>query len=490
MLKGQVLKSQVLKSQVIIIGGGVAGIACARALQDANIDYLLIERGEKLGGRLKSDHANGYIFDHGFQVFLSCYAVTKGLLSNDINLCSFASGAIINILGNTHTIADPFRDPRLSIATLNAPIGNCFDKALMLKLKVIAAMSSSGSRSDAFEFTGRGRRILVKVINSILRHAVVSPKDKTTEEYLRLLGFSRLIIDSFFRPFLGGIFLDPSLSTSAEIFLQVFGNFSKGTAQLPDGGMETVATSLSAPLDKNKVLLNQRVVNFTSDKVVLESGEVLQTRSVVSALDADSLRFIKPYLELPQTRSVSCFYFSSDPMPELGKYLVLNGTPADGEMLDTKICTTPGESFGEPCKSALKYRLINNIAPLSNVNPSYAPRGRLNLSVSVLGEYLDELSVSSELHKIFPGRKFDFLRRYLIKGSLPDQSHTINSRLYSNLDDSDLIVCGDFLSSDSTGSNQPSPAPQLTWPLAASIETAVKSGLRAAQRIKALYQNP
>lgn len=474
-----------LKSQVIILGGGVAGISCARALQKANIDYLLIEKSGKLGGRLKSEQDSGYVFDHGFQVFLSCYDSTKGLISNDLALRSFASGAIINLNGINHKIADPLREPRLLLSTLHSPIGSYLDKALMLKLKSVGFLTCR----DYASYLDSLPLIIERLINKFPTFLVKRSSDRlTTLEYLKGMGFSDKIIDSFFRPFLGGIFLDPTLSTSADIFLQVFGNFSRGKAQLPDGGMEKLAASLAEPLDRSKIILNQEVVNFTSDKVVLKTGDLLQARAVVSALDADSLRSIKPYLRLPDSKSVSCFYFSSDPIPELDKYLILNGSiPHDQNRFN---------SLSTFDKATSENKLINNIAPLSNVNPSYAPAGKLNLSVSVLGEYSDEIAVSSELHRMLPGHKFDFLKKYVVKGALPDQRDTFQSGIYSNLDECDLIVCGDFLSSGLSGKDPHVPhcqtprsqkpqcqKPQFQKPLAASIETAVRSGLNAASKI-------
>lgn len=450
-------------SQVIILGGGVSGIACARALQAANIDYLLLEGSGKLGGRLKSDKDQGYIFDHGFQVFLSSYTTTKGLIGDTLKFSSFAAGATVNILGRSYRIADPIRQPDALLDTIKAPIGSSWDKLLMVVLKLISAQRAREARHDSLNFMDSLSRLIGRTKSKFR-----DPSDETSmtaAEYLLDFGFSQRMIDQFFRPFLGGIFLDASLSTSADIFLQVFGNFSRGYAQLPDGGMGELAKSLAAPLDSKRILLNQKVVNFTVDRVALESGEILQAKKVISALDADSLRSIKPYLSIPTSNSVSCFYFSSDAIPEMGNYLILNGS-----------VIYPGNNNKGPNET-----LINNIAPLSNVNRSYAPPGKLNLSVSVLGEYSDEVSVELELKKLFPHKRFEFLRKYTIKGALPSQSpfNPHNSSLGTN--NSELIICGDFRHAEHND-NLHHPQ-ELQRPLAASIETAVRSGLNAAKMV-------
>ncbi len=43
----------------IVIGAGVAGLACAQRLQAAGVDFLVLEAGDRIGGRIKTDYAVG-----------------------------------------------------------------------------------------------------------------------------------------------------------------------------------------------------------------------------------------------------------------------------------------------------------------------------------------------------------------------------------------------------------------------------------------------
>lgn len=51
--------------EVLIIGGGLAGLSLADALQGAGVDYQLLEARSRFGGRIKSELFAGHAFDLG-----------------------------------------------------------------------------------------------------------------------------------------------------------------------------------------------------------------------------------------------------------------------------------------------------------------------------------------------------------------------------------------------------------------------------------------
>ena len=53
---------------VIIVGAGLAGLACAQHLAAAGVPFLILEADRRIGGRLKTDRIDGFLLDHGFQV--------------------------------------------------------------------------------------------------------------------------------------------------------------------------------------------------------------------------------------------------------------------------------------------------------------------------------------------------------------------------------------------------------------------------------------
>ncbi|KHN38359.1 Putative polyamine oxidase 2 [Glycine soja] len=58
-------KQQERSPSVIVIGGGMAGIAAARALQDASFQVILLESRERPGGRIHTDYSFGFPVDLG-----------------------------------------------------------------------------------------------------------------------------------------------------------------------------------------------------------------------------------------------------------------------------------------------------------------------------------------------------------------------------------------------------------------------------------------
>lgn len=55
--------------RVVIIGAGMAGIACARTLADAGLAPVVLDKGRSPGGRMSTRRVDGFAFDHGAQYF-------------------------------------------------------------------------------------------------------------------------------------------------------------------------------------------------------------------------------------------------------------------------------------------------------------------------------------------------------------------------------------------------------------------------------------
>ena len=54
-------------TDVAVIGAGVAGLACARALEQSGLHVRVLERSARVGGRVGTDVIDGFRCDRGFQ---------------------------------------------------------------------------------------------------------------------------------------------------------------------------------------------------------------------------------------------------------------------------------------------------------------------------------------------------------------------------------------------------------------------------------------
>ncbi|MFM8484401.1 MAG: FAD-dependent oxidoreductase, partial [Actinomycetota bacterium] len=58
---------------VAVVGAGLAGLSAARHLHASGRDVQIFEASDGVGGRVRSDHVDGFILDRGFQILLTAY---------------------------------------------------------------------------------------------------------------------------------------------------------------------------------------------------------------------------------------------------------------------------------------------------------------------------------------------------------------------------------------------------------------------------------
>ena len=72
--------------------------------------------------------------------------------------------------------------------------------------------------------------------------------ERTARDYLQAVPFSADIIERFFEPFFGGVFLERELVTSSRFFEFLFRMFSTGDTAVPAAGMQQIPLQLAAKL--------------------------------------------------------------------------------------------------------------------------------------------------------------------------------------------------------------------------------------------------
>ena len=69
----------------LIIGGGISGLSAAHFLNKRNIDFLLLESSNRLGGVINSQKQDNFVFENGPNTVLNNNLSIQKLI-NDCNL--------------------------------------------------------------------------------------------------------------------------------------------------------------------------------------------------------------------------------------------------------------------------------------------------------------------------------------------------------------------------------------------------------------------
>lgn len=371
---------------VVIIGAGLAGLACAITLKKNNIPYLLIEKLDSVGGRIQTSCTkDGFLLDHGFQVLLTSYPELKNFIDLDrLKLSSFHSGALIFTEETNYLLANPLRHPSQIFNQIFSTTASFKDKLLILAL--------------------------------LLKCRTLKEKDSekmTTLQFLRNFGFSNYFIEYFWTPFMGGVYLDTSLQVNASFFIFLIKNFSTGKVALPADGMQAIPRQMFEKLDTQFLKLKTAVSEIYQDRVVLDNGEVIKAKNVVCAFNS-SPESSSNY------QSVTNYYFSTTENLNWDRWLVL-----------------------VPPKMGLA---INNLTLLNKVAASYSQNGQDLISVSLIGAADPGLDIVQKEICQIARKEIDlkFINKFVVQKALPKKYDTENFELVQG-----IYYCGDHLVSPS-----------------------------------------
>ncbi|MDX1971842.1 MAG: NAD(P)/FAD-dependent oxidoreductase [Candidatus Sumerlaeia bacterium] len=409
------------KPRVIIVGAGLAGLACALRLRTLGYDYTVVESSDDVGGRVRTDIVEDFRLDRGFQVLLEAYPETRRVLDYaSLELERFIPGARIFNGSGFDVVADPLRAPEYALNSLVASVGTLGDK-----LRI------------PFWSRGLGKESVREIFTS---------REQSTQQYLQESGFSDQIIERFFRPFLSGIFLESQLNTSSSMAKFVLKMMGSGAVSVPRFGMGAISHQLADRVGRENIRFETVVSEVSSHHIRLNSSETLEADFVVLATDrSNAWKLLGLEEQAKSWTNVSNLYFATSRNASSGRWLLLNGS---------------GKG------------VVNNVVVMSNLSREYAPKGRHLVSVSVLGtrspreeEGLSN-QVLNELEEWFGGniKHWDYLRSYHIPHALPSQPSGYFTEQKRPTKWKGIYLAGDYCDS-------------------ASIHGAMVSGRLAAERI-------
>ncbi|MFM8633675.1 MAG: NAD(P)/FAD-dependent oxidoreductase [Planctomycetia bacterium] len=331
-----------MEHDVVIVGAGLAGLACARELVQVGRRVVVLEAADRVGGRVATDTVDGFRIDRGFQVYNDAYPEGRRQLDlSSLRLGRFEPGALVADGGRLRPVSDPWRRPLTAIGSV---LGGSVGIADGLRTAVLRGESIRRFRNGTLDPDGP-----------------VTSGERTTREELSSRGFSDAFVRRFFVPFFGGVFLERSLDTSAAIFLFDFAMFSLGHACLPHGGMDAIPRQMASALPAGSILVNARALRVEPGRVLLEDGREFVARDVVVATEGPAAARLLPAvfrgrLDDRSTKATRLVAFAADHSPLSNPTLVVSA-----------------EESGP----------IDNLTVPSDVVAGYAPVGQSLVTVSV-----------------------------------------------------------------------------------------------------------
>jgi phytoene dehydrogenase-like protein len=296
-----------------VVGGGLAGLVAARRLAESGHDVTLFEAREELGGRVRSRSVDGFTCDRGFQVLFDAYpAVRRELDLDALSLREFAPGGVICRPGKRSTLSDPLRD-------LSALLPSAFSREI--------------TTADKFRTLKLRRRLTRGDWPSF------ETPDQSIREYLHDAGFSEQFVENFAAPLYGGITLDRSLSTAANVFEYTFRAMSLGNIVVPAAGMAAIPEQLAERARSAGVDVRLGVAVDDLDpggrrvRMGTEAGDH-EFDAVVVATDPSTARELTAVESIPTEGAgvVTQHYRLSGPELDAGTRIMLN---AGGEAPNT-----------------------------------------------------------------------------------------------------------------------------------------------------------
>jgi phytoene dehydrogenase-like protein len=426
----------------LIVGAGLAGLAAACTLQDAGEAFLLCEAGDAVGGRVRTDEVDGFLLDRGFQVFLTAYPEAQRLLDYPaLRLKSFYAGAYLAWQGKLRLMADPWRHPVDALRSLTAGPATWGDRLRIGRLRL------QGSAAG-----------IVRVARDWRAPRGTGQPSPSTQDRLQAEGFSGPFRKAFLEPFFRGIFLDPALRTSADLFRFVFGMMAQGETTVPEDGMEAIPRQLAQRIPAAALRLNHRCVALEMDaagggRARFETGQVsgetvsLLWDRMILAVEEPAACELLGWPAPRAARQTTSIYFAAQQNPLKRQALVL---------------------FGENGP-------VNHLAVLSAVAPSYAPPGQHLLVANLVGQAVTDAeavlpAIRNQLLPWFGEQvnRWRYLRAVSVPFAQPNQDADLGGR---NPQRGPLtpgvVLAGDFTTN-------------------ASIDGALYSGVRAAQSLLGL----
>ena len=379
-------------SPIVVVGAGLAGLACAQRLVAAGREVLVLEESDGVGGRVRTDVIDGFRCDRGFQLINPAYPALPLVVDVDqLDLRAFGAGVVVAAGEGRSVLADPRRLPRLLPATLRSPVG---------------------SLPERFAFARWALSCLLPVRRQL------SGPDVSLAEALDRAGIRGQLRTAVLEPFLAGVLADWDGSTSANFVRLLLRSFLLGSPAVPSTGISRLPELLAASLPAGAVRLGRRVTDVAEHRVRTDDEEIHADAVVVATSPRAAAQLTG--IPEPSMKPLTTFWHTAPQPPSTAKLLHLDGDR--------------------------RGPLVNS-AVLTNVAPAYAPPGRVLIAsstVSADGSAEAEAIVRRQAGLVYgvDPSDWELVTSQVVAAALPHQPPPLKLRQPSRLA-SGVFLAGD-----------------------------------------------
>ncbi|MBI2521851.1 MAG: FAD-dependent oxidoreductase [Bdellovibrio sp.] len=364
-----------MRKKIIVIGAGIAGLTSAHYLKKSGHDVTILESSQRVGGRMTSDHLDGYIIDRGAQ-FLSEGYTTLIPLIKEVGLA--------NELVESSPWAGMVRDQKICAMSIEKP----FSPVVSGYLSVMEAIKY------LFHMTKWAKTIFKIPLDD---YSAWADFDYQNSEEFILQNFNPTTLEYLIEPQMQGLYYqNPHDSSMALALMLLSFAIRKGKILNLKNGMGSLPLKLASNLDvrlncevnqieigkENKVSINIAGETISADHVVLAVPAVI-ARRIYTSRDATEEALLNT--QYSSTVNISLASDVKMPKSKLYGFLIprkerkticaigiesnkVVGRVKTGELLDIMIDGNVGADFVNKTNS----EIIDAIAPeLENFFPGF-----------------------------------------------------------------------------------------------------------------------
>lgn len=320
--------------EALVVGAGVAGLACAADLCAAGLSVRVLEAGDRPGGRMRTDARDGFQLDRGFHVFNTDPPQVRSRIDvDDLDLHELVAGCLVCTDSGRHLLGHPLRT---SGAWHEAIHGHLTGASDLVKLAALCAME-------------------IATPPARLRAAT----DTSARRALEGAGLSEHFIDNVLRPVLAGVFFDTELDTSSRVLRLVCRSMLRGRIALPAAGIGAVPLQLAAKLPAGTLELEHAVTQLTDAGVLLADGSEIPAGHVVVATDPATAEKLLPGVPAVDSVPVTTYYHAAARPPLQDPILLVDAL----SVLNTIVVSNALPSCAPPGTALIATSLATNAPP-------------------------------------------------------------------------------------------------------------------------------